>query len=126
MLLNEKAYDFIQAFDINGIHTEFVAHKFVNKILIIITQFGKIANFYSVKNQVFNEVDRNTKVFDIQQKFGGPSIEIEGAVRYLMNFIGNNPEEILICLALKNPDGLSKTTLDEVKEVLLKIPIFAQ
>lgn len=42
MLLNEKAYDFIEAFDINGVHTEFVVHKFANKILVLITQFGKI------------------------------------------------------------------------------------
>lgn len=43
MLLNEKAYDFIEAYEIGGAHTEFVVHKFTNKILIIITQFGKIA-----------------------------------------------------------------------------------
>lgn len=42
MLLNEKAYDFIEAFTINGVHTEFVVHKFTNKILVLITQFGKI------------------------------------------------------------------------------------
>lgn len=42
MLLNEKAYDYIEAFEIEGVKTEFVVHKFVNKILIVITQFGKI------------------------------------------------------------------------------------
>lgn len=43
MLLNEKAYDFSEAFEIDGVHTEFVVQKFTNKILIVITQFGKIA-----------------------------------------------------------------------------------
>ena len=88
------------------------------------------SNFYSVRNQVFNEDNmlsgRSTKIFDIQQKFGAPSIETEGAVRYLMNFVGNNPQEIFICLALKNPEDVSKTTLDEVKDVLLKVPIFVK
>jgi hypothetical protein len=42
MLLNQKGYDFVQSFEINGIPTEFVVQKFANKILIVITQFGKI------------------------------------------------------------------------------------
>lgn len=87
-------------------------------------------NFYSVKNQVFSEdnmlTDRSTKIFDIQQKFGAPSMETEGAVRYLMNFIGENPQEIFICLAMKDPENLDKTTLDEVKDILLQVPTFAK
>lgn len=43
MLLNEKAYDFIEAHEIAGVHTEFVVQKFFNKILVIVTQFGKAA-----------------------------------------------------------------------------------
>jgi hypothetical protein len=39
-------------------------------------------NFYAVKNQIFSDptmlVGRNTQIFDIKQKFGGSSIEIEG------------------------------------------------
>lgn len=42
MLLTEQGYDFVEAFEINQIHTEFVVHKFANKILIIITQLGKV------------------------------------------------------------------------------------
>ena len=42
MLLQEKGFDFIEAFEIGGVHTEFVVQKFVNRILIIVTQFGKI------------------------------------------------------------------------------------
>lgn len=53
-------------------------------------------------------------------------METEGAVRYLMNFIGNTPLEILICFALKNPENINKAVLDEVKNVLLKVPVFAQ
>lgn len=92
--------------------------------------FFVFRNFYSVKNQVFNEDNmmqgRSATIYDIQQKFGAPSMETEGAVRYLMNFVGNNPLEILICLAMKDPENLDKTALDEVKEILLKAPIFAK
>lgn len=42
MLLDEKGFDYVEGFEIAGVHTEFVVQKFVNKILIIITQFGKI------------------------------------------------------------------------------------
>lgn len=69
---------------------------------------------------------RSTKIFDIQQKFGAPSIETEGAVRYLMNYIGNSPQEIFICLALKDTENLNKIILDQVKDVLLTVPIFAE
>lgn len=83
-----------------------------------------------MKNTVFNEdnmlAGRNSKIFDIQQKFGAPSIEIEGAVRYLMNFIGNNPQEIFICFAMKDAENLNKVTLDQVKDVLLTVPVFAE
>lgn len=68
--------------------------------------------------------DRSTKIFDIQQKFGAPSIETEGALRYLMNFIGSSPLEIFICFAMKDPEDFSKEALDEVKDVLIKVPLF--
>lgn len=123
MLPNQKAFDFTEAFEINQIPTEFVCHKFANKIFCIITQFGKINNLYSVKNQVFTDesmplATRNTQIFDIQQKFGAPSIEIEGAIRYLMNFI-SQPMEIIICLGLKQPEEISREVLTEIKDVLI-------
>lgn len=43
MLLHENGFEFMEACEINGVHTEFVVQKFTNKILIIITQFGKVA-----------------------------------------------------------------------------------
>lgn len=71
-------------------------------------------------------VDGSTKIFDIQQKFGGASDEIEGAVRYLMNFIANTQLEVFICLGLKDPENINKAVLDEVKDVLLKLPLFLE
>lgn len=37
-----KCFEFIEAFEIKGVHTEFVVQKFANKSLVIITQFQKI------------------------------------------------------------------------------------
>lgn len=81
-------------------------------------------NFYSVKNQVVNDASaltRNVDIYDIQQKFGPPCIEVEGAIRYLLNHI-NSSHEILICLSLKNHEEIEKEQLDEIKDVLLTIP----
>lgn len=63
----------------------------------------------------------NAEIFDIQQKFGGPSIEVEGAIRYLVSNI-NSSQEILICLSLKNHEEIEKEQLDEIKDVLLMVP----
>ena len=64
---------------------------------------------------------RNTQVFDIKQRFGAPCIEVEGAIRYLLNFI-NTSQEILMCLSLKNQEEIEKEQLDEIKNVLLSVP----
>lgn len=66
----------------------------------------------------------NTKIFDFKHLFGPESAETEGGVRYLMNFLPNDRQEILICFAMKNPENLTKEVLDEIKDKLLKIPIF--
>lgn len=52
MLLSESGYDFIKAFEINGVHTEFVIQEFTNKIMIIITQFGKIRYARNTLNEI--------------------------------------------------------------------------
>lgn len=68
--------------------------------------------------------ERGTIIFDIQQKFGSPSMETEGAIRYLLNFIGKSQDEILICFAVKDSENLEKAALDQIKDVLLKVPVF--
>lgn len=68
---------------------------------------------------------RSTEIFDIKQKFGASSIEVEGAIRYLLNFI-NTSQEILFCLSLKNHEEIEKDLLDEIKNVLINIPCLAK
>lgn len=53
-------------------------------------------------------------------------METEGAIRYLSNIIGKNQQEILICFAMKDPENLEKAALDEIKDILLKVPLFAE
>ena len=69
---------------------------------------------------------QGTKIYDIQQKFGTPSMEIEGAIRYLMNFLEDVQQEVFMCLAMKDSENLNKEILDGVKEVLQKVPIFVK
>lgn len=64
---------------------------------------------------------RGTEVFDIKQKFGAPCMEVEGAIRYLLNYI-NSSQELLICLSLKDQEEIEKEQLDEIKNVLIEIP----
>lgn len=86
------------------------------------------SNLYTARNQTFNQQDNplmeeSTKIYDLQQKFGPPCIEIEGAIRYLLNFITS--QEVVICLSLKDPENLCKKVLDDIKTALktLNIPI---
>ena len=67
----------------------------------------------------------NTQIFDIQQKFGAPSIETEAGIRFLMNFISHT-SEIVICLAVKNNNNLERDELIAIKDALLQIPLFAK
>jgi hypothetical protein len=67
----QKAFHHITEFEIDGVKTDLVCHRFVDRILLIITQYEKITNFYSVKSQTFNDDTINqAKIYDIRQKFG--------------------------------------------------------
>ncbi|CAO1380666.1 unnamed protein product [Diamesa hyperborea] len=129
MSSNDQAFDYAQCVEINNIPTEFVCHKFQNKIFLLITQLEKISNLYTVRNQVFNDPSmmssNSTQIFDIQQKFGAPSIETEAGIRFLMNFISQT-SEMVICLAVKNNKNLEREELIAIKDALLQIPLFAK
>jgi hypothetical protein len=85
-------------------------------------------NLYTARSQTFNHedspmIDESTKIFELSQKFGPQSIEIEGGIRYLLNFI--TAQEVVICMSLKDPENLQKKDLDEIRQSLsnLKVPI---
>lgn len=123
-----NGFDVIQAALIKNVPTEFVVQKFGQKVFLLITQFEKITNIYSVKNQIFNEdmmMNNAAKIYSITQKLGAASIENEGAIRYLMNFISKPHQEIVFSLGLKNTEELDRETLNEIRDVLIKIPILS-
>lgn len=100
-----------------GHKTDIVCHKFQNKTLLIITQYGKIANVVTVHNQVFNGAATNKqKVFEIQPKLGNVSDETEGAIRYLMNYL--KCTDLVVSLGLKT---INKDILIELRNELGKI-----
>lgn len=105
---------FSQAYEINGIHTEFVLQPFDGKFLLIITQYEKITNFFVASKDVeiaYAGADKNYFI-DIKHLFGTTSDEIEFGIRNFMKKI-NKPVEIYFCLGLKH------TTPDLIKQIQL-------
>uniref|UniRef100_A0A1B0CRX3 Uncharacterized protein n=1 Tax=Lutzomyia longipalpis TaxID=7200 RepID=A0A1B0CRX3_LUTLO len=46
-----SGFDAVQKYVIGGVDTDFVVHKFNEKLLVLITQFGKITNILTVSNE---------------------------------------------------------------------------
>lgn len=99
---------------------KFAAHPTqINKL------FSHFRNLYTVQNQSVSTLmpadplasTEDQKIFDIQQKFGAPSIELEGAIRYLLNSV-DSPHEILISFGIRDVDGINKKILDDIKDAL--------
>lgn len=97
--------------------TDFICHKFVNKILIIITQYEKITNFFTVQKQVLlNAKTQNALV--VNHNFGTDTDEINAGIMFLLSDAAVWNEEgksIQISLGLKN---INRNILLEVKKVL--------
>lgn len=100
---------------ISGVDTDIMCHKFQNRTLLIVTQFGKIGNIFTVTNSQFNGgiLSNRQRVHEITPRFGGVSDENEGAVRYLMNFF--KIDNLVISLALKK---INKDILLELRNHL--------
>lgn len=92
-----------------------MCHKFQDRVLLFITQYGKIGNVYSVTNSQFDGgiLETRSRVFEISPRFGGTSDETEGAIRYLMNFL--QMDNLVVSLALKK---INKDVLLELKSFL--------
>uniref|UniRef100_A0A336LNM9 CSON008466 protein n=1 Tax=Culicoides sonorensis TaxID=179676 RepID=A0A336LNM9_CULSO len=112
-----QGFDYINEVTIGGHKTDIACHKFKNQTLLIVTQYGKMANVLSVENQVFNGAMTNKqKVYEIKPKLGNVSDETQGAIRYLMNYLQCN--NLIISLALK---VINKDILIELRDELGKI-----
>jgi phosphoribosylformylglycinamidine (FGAM) synthase-like amidotransferase family enzyme len=42
MPITNATFDYLEAFELAGVHTEFVVQKFSNRTMIVVTQFNKI------------------------------------------------------------------------------------
>ena len=126
---NNNGFEVVKSAIIKNIPTEFVAQKFGQKIFLLITQFEKITNIYTVRNQTFNQdmmMNNAAKIYSIQQKFGAASMENEGAIRYLMNFIEQPHQEIIFSFGLKDSEELDRDILNEIRDVLVQIPMLSK
>lgn len=105
----QKAFSHSEAYNIDGIHTEIVLHKFTNRYLLIVTQYEKLNNvFVACNDTAVSGVIRNRSL-NIKHQFGMTTDEIECGIQFLLtnmqlpNF--DKDMEVVVCLGLKEYNG---------------------
>lgn len=105
----QKAFAHSEAYNINGIHTEIVLHKFANRNLLFITQYEKLNNVFIACNDLSLAGIVKNRALTIKNQFGMTTDEIECCIRYLLinmqlpNF--DKDMEVVVCLGLKKFNG---------------------
>lgn len=99
-----------EAYEINGIHTEFLLHKFTNRYLLIITQYEKLNNIFIACNDIaLSGVLNSSRSLNVNHQFGLTTDEIESGIRFLLNNIQlpnfDKDMEVVVCLGLKEYNG---------------------
>lgn len=110
----QPAFAAIIAKEINGVHTDFVFHKFANKYFIIVTQYEKISNVFVASNENVVTGIVSKRSFNVQHKFGKTTDEIECAIQYLATSLQLDMDAV-ITLSLKE---CNRTIVNEIKGVL--------
>ncbi|XP_005186399.1 uncharacterized protein LOC101893873 [Musca domestica] len=116
---------------INGVETEIVFHAFANKWFLLITQYGRVPNMYSVQFDLkrndgaplavqgpINHPQFHMSVpITITCNFGADRDETRSGVQFLVNRskLNNCPHEFMIGLGIKELNG---ETLHEIAKVL--------
>lgn len=105
----QKSFDVSEAYTIDGIHTEILLHKFVNKYLLIITQYEKLNNVFVACNDIALSGIVQNRSLNIKHQFGMTSDEIECGIRFLLNNIKlpnfDRDLDVVVCLGLKEYNG---------------------
>lgn len=105
----KPAFNYTEAYEINGIHTEIVFHTFANKHLLIITQYEKLNNLFVACNDVAFSGNMHSGSLDVKHQFGAATDEIECGVRFLLKRINppgfNQSFNVVVCLGLKEYNG---------------------
>lgn len=105
----QKAFAYSEAYEINGVHTEILLHKFTNRYLLIITQYEKLNNVFTTCNDVALSGVVKSRSLSIKHQFGMTTDEIESGIRFLLTNI-QRPDfdkdlEVVVCLGLKKYNG---------------------
>lgn len=105
----QNSFAFSEAYEINGVHTEIVLHKFSNRHLLIVTQYEKLNNIFIACNDISIAGVVKNQSLDIRHQFGMTTDEIECSIRFLLSNIQsphiNKDIEIIVCLGLKEYNG---------------------
>lgn len=108
---SEKPFDAQFSQPINAITTDFVLKRFENKIFLIITQYGKMCNLYTVtfdaENPMAITLDPTKVPITILHNFGEDTDEYRSVIQFLVNNsnLKESPTEILISIGLKEISG---------------------
>lgn len=105
----QKAFAHSEAYNIDGVHTEIVLHKFTNRYLLIVTQYEKLNNiFVACNDTAISGVVRNRSL-NIKHQFGMTTDEIECGIQFLLTNIQlpnfDKDMEVVVCLGLKEYNG---------------------
>ncbi|KAG4068370.1 hypothetical protein HA402_007890 [Bradysia odoriphaga] len=121
-LSTEPAFNKSFSVQINGLQTDIVFHQFINKMLLIITQYEKINNIFVARNeQTFNGLVQNKSV-DIQHKFGKDTDDIQSALMYLIPRVPalrDSEMDLVVNIGLKEVNKNVLGTLEKVLNELL-------
>lgn len=105
--------------NIGGEETLFVLRRFHSKTFLVITQYGKIANIFTVRQDVDagSQMGLITGELDIQCHFGKDTDELQAAIRRIVidSTLANRRDPLILSLALKQID---KSTIDGISEAL--------
>ncbi len=121
-LSTEPGFQKSFSIEINGIQTDILLHRFINKILLIINQYEKINNVFVARNEhTFNGLVQNKSV-DIQHKFGKDTDDIQSALMYLIPrvpVLRNSELDMVVNIGLKEVNKNVLGTLEQVLNELL-------
>lgn len=106
---SQKVFAHSEAYNINGVHTEILLHKFTNKYLLFVTQYEKLNNIFIACNDIALSGIVKNRSMTIKHQFGMTTDEIECGIRFLLTNIQlpnfDKDMEVVVCLGLKEYNG---------------------
>ncbi|XP_011199626.1 uncharacterized protein LOC105223575 [Bactrocera dorsalis] len=108
--------------------TKFVVHRFINKCVILVTQYGGIPNLYLVQFDANDERDKRISPLNISELhtsvpvtmkclLGVDQMEVRAGIQFLINRtkLSQCKTEILITLGLRETNG---DVLKEIADII--------